>query len=240
VIQAWEARSYQPSVGSVSPPTNSTPDLPSVNKKEAPIIRRVATPQVPSTPIAPKSTVFSTPIIDNKAPKDGIACPNCGKVNPKRETYCYACGHMLEVQRSNNTKAFDEEIDPRTRWGTSHFGQFSSLTMTVRGTDKAIEVVPEGELVIGRGDAESVVRPDIDLAAFDAEELGVSRLHASIKRLENTVSLMDMNSRNGTYLNGQKLHPNEVRVLRDGDEIRLGRMTLRISFKQQIRRLQDR
>ena len=106
--------------------------------------------------------------------------------------------------------------------------------------DQALEVSPEGEMIIGRSDMDNVVHPDIDLNPFDAKELGVSRLHASLKRLENTVSLADLNSRNGTYINGQKLHPNEVRVLRDADVVRFGRLTLTVGFKHQIRRLGDR
>ena len=84
------------------------------------------------------------------------------------------------------------------------------------------------------------MKPDIDLAAFNAEELGVSRLHAVLKRHENTVSISDLNSKNNTYINGQRLHPNEVRALRDGDEIRLGRLAMKVSFKHQVRRLQER
>jgi pSer/pThr/pTyr-binding forkhead associated (FHA) protein len=35
---------------------------------------------------------------------------------------------------------------------------------------------------------------------------------------------------NGTYLNGQKLVPYQQRVLRNQDDLRLGRLVLRISY----------
>jgi pSer/pThr/pTyr-binding forkhead associated (FHA) protein len=41
-----------------------------------------------------------------------------------------------------------------------------------------------------------------------------------------------MNSANGTFVNGQRLHPQEVRVLRHGDELRLGRMVFQTLFHQ--------
>ncbi|MEO0564900.1 MAG: FHA domain-containing protein, partial [Chloroflexota bacterium] len=61
-------------------------------------------------------------------------------------------------------------------------------------------------------------------------EKGVSRVHAVIEREEDTLTIMDMGSSNGTYLNGQRLAQNQPRVIRDGDEIRFGKLTTRIYF----------
>ena len=94
-----------------------------------------------------------------------------------------------------------------------------------------LEVFPtEQDVVIGRSSNANALSPDIDLAHYDAESLGVSRLHVSIKRSAKTLTITDMNSSNKTYLNGQVLHPNEVRVLNDNDEVRLGRLYLRVRF----------
>jgi pSer/pThr/pTyr-binding forkhead associated (FHA) protein len=41
---------------------------------------------------------------------------------------------------------------------------------------------------------------------------------------------VDRASANGTFVNGQRLHRNEVRVLRNGDDIRLGRLVLSAKF----------
>jgi pSer/pThr/pTyr-binding forkhead associated (FHA) protein len=59
----------------------------------------------------------------------------------------------------------------------------------------------------------------------------VSRVHAAIERSEDTLTLIDMRSSNGTLLNGQKLVPDQPRVLRDGDEVRLGKLVAHIYFK---------
>ena len=48
----------------------------------------------------------------------------------------------------------------------------------------------------------------------------------AIRRGEDTLTLVDLGSVNGTHLNGQRLVPNQPRVLRDGDEIRLGRLVV--------------
>jgi len=89
------------------------------------------------------------------------------------------------------------------------------------------------ELRIGRVNPDNGERPEIDLTDANAIEKGVSRRHAAIIRKEGgAIHLVDKGSDNGTYLNGQKLIPNQARILRDGDEIRLGFLVLNIRFER--------
>jgi len=50
----------------------------------------------------------------------------------------------------------------------------------------------------------------------------VSRLHARVEKVDDQLILSDLNSTNGVYLNGIRLHPNEQRMIETGDEIRIG------------------
>jgi hypothetical protein len=52
----------------------------------------------------------------------------------------------------------------------------------------------------------------------------VSRLHAVLENFGQAWSIRDLGSRNGTYLNGEKIFAE--RVLRSGDELRLGNSRL--------------
>jgi len=52
----------------------------------------------------------------------------------------------------------------------------------------------------------------------------VSRLHAVLENLGFAWSVRDVGSRNGTYLNGEKI--SAERVLRSGDELRVGKSRL--------------
>lgn len=54
------------------------------------------------------------------------------------------------------------------------------------------------------------------------EEPEVSRIHAKIEREGDGYYLMDLNSRNGTYVNGVPLEAEESRRLKDQDRIRFG------------------
>jgi hypothetical protein len=123
------------------------------------------------------------------------------------------------------------QLEGKARWGTAFFAPETRLVLNVRGAPQPIEVALTREFVMGRSTAEGSLKPDIDLAPFKAEELGVSRLHAAIRQEDETIVLVDLQSSNRTFINGQALYPHEVRVLRNGDEIRLGKLVMKANFK---------
>ncbi|RMG88346.1 MAG: FHA domain-containing protein, partial [Chloroflexi bacterium] len=51
---------------------------------------------------------------------------------------------------------------------------------------------------------------------------------------DGSLHIKDLGAKNGTFLNGQKLVPEQPRVLRDGDEIRLGRLILEVHFHSDL------
>jgi pSer/pThr/pTyr-binding forkhead associated (FHA) protein len=57
-----------------------------------------------------------------------------------------------------------------------------------------------------------------------AHDQTVSRLHAVLENLGSAWSLRDVGSRNGTFVNGEKI--GHERVLRSGDEVRVGNSRL--------------
>ena len=86
-------------------------------------------------------------------------------------------------------------------------------------------------VTIGRLDCDSSDNADIDLMPWGARDQGVSRCHAALYRTRHTVFIVDLNSSNGTYLNGIKLVPDQPRLLREGDEVHLASMHFRIHFE---------
>ncbi|MBN1202389.1 MAG: FHA domain-containing protein [Anaerolineae bacterium] len=154
------------------------------------------------------------------------------------DTYCYACGHILPLglgELPNATIRLDDDayqaLSPQRRWGTAYFAQENRLKLHFRDVDEELIVDISGSLVLGRGhDDPAVSQPDIDLTPVGAVETGVSRRHMVLSREHDTITVMDLGSSNNTYLNGQRLIPGEPRILRDGDELRLGRLVIRINF----------
>lgn len=123
-----------------------------------------------------------------------------------------------------------EENQPK--WGTAHFSARTNLIVQVRGSQDTFifDAGTVEELVIGRFDPDTQTSPQIDLEQFGGTEKGVSRRHATIIRRDGSLNIVDAGSHNGTYLNGQKLVAHQPRILRDGDDIRLGYLVLRIKF----------
>ena len=54
---------------------------------------------------------------------------------------------------------------------------------------------------------------------YDPGRNGISRLHAVIDWKDGKYWIQDLNSTNGTWLNGQGLLPHESRVIQNGDRI---------------------
>lgn len=163
-------------------------------------------------------------------------CPYCAHENRLGMLFCEECGQPLVEGMSvaAHTKKLESaggELAAKATWGTARFGHDASIIVHVRDAAEPLIIQPAKRTVLGRQDANSTQKPDVDLSSFGALEKGVSRIHAVIARSEGTLTLTDMGSVNGTHLNGQRLMPDEPRVLRDGDEIRLGKLVAHIYFK---------
>ena len=61
--------------------------------------------------------------------------------------------------------------------------------------------------------------------------LGVSREHARIRHQEGGYTLEDLDSRNGTQVNGYRLTPHQPYALRPGDYVTLGELILFVYSK---------
>ena len=89
-----------------------------------------------------------------------------------------------------------------------------------------------GEIIIGRNDPNLGILPDVDLTLYGGDKSGVSRQHARLFIQNSSLFIEDLGSTNFTYLNEQKLPPNDPHVLQDGDEVRLGRMIFRYQLSK--------
>jgi hypothetical protein len=163
-------------------------------------------------------------------------CPACQHYNREGFLFCEECGEGLRDAREATlpTKEITEMTDflhASANWGTARFTKEAWIVLHIREAAEPLVLRPRDELILGRVDTNSAARPDIDLTPYAAAEKGVSRIHAAICRNEDTLLLVDKDSSNGTHLNGQRLVPDQPRVLRDGDEIRLGRLVLHIYFR---------
>ncbi len=88
------------------------------------------------------------------------------------------------------------------------------LLVFERGSSWVFELPTAGEIVIGRGDS----------AELRLRDNAVSRRHATVKVVDNSISLTDLGSHNGTFINAQRI--TGQRALSSGDSLAICSATL--------------
>ena len=65
------------------------------------------------------------------------------------------------------------------------------------------------------------IKEEVDVTIND---ISVSRVHCQLAKKENKIVIMDLNSTNGTYLNGIPLENGEILEIEKNDEILVGKV----------------
>jgi predicted component of type VI protein secretion system len=94
----------------------------------------------------------------------------------------------------------------------------AKITVSLGGVPQGEYPVDEPVAVVGR-DASCQIRID---------NLGISRTHCQLIKRGDDFVIQDMGSANGTYVNGKRI---EEHVLKDGNEILLGKYALKFSLE---------
>lgn len=164
-----------------------------------------------------------------------IKCPHCQRKNQPGRQKCAYCQMPIDTTAESQTTQFDEENDGNgfPKWGSAKYGPMTDLVVEViESRENFIFDISALEAVdMGRQDPHTGKAPDIDLSTSKAQECGVSRHHASIIHRNGALHIVDNTSANGTFLNGLRLVAQQPRILRDGDEVRLGKLSLRVTFR---------
>ena len=150
-----------------------------------------------------------------------VYCPECGFQNPETANYCSRCGALVVVETgSETTMSFD--VDETG-------DEAESLLSTLGITGPAL-VVRSGGGMAGQPFQPTAPRtligrsPECDIFLDDVT---VSRRHAEIVREDDSFTIRDLGSLNGTYVNRKRI---ESIVLSDDDEVQIGKY--RLTFLQ--------
>ena len=134
------------------------------------------------------------------------------------------------LQVADLVNAFRKACSPNTEQS-----DISSTTMESMGiatlladTGKSFALASE-KVVLGRDSITKNIRNDIDLTDLDEKKI-VSRRHAMVECQDNQFILQDLGSRNGTFINGERLSPDQTHVLASGDVIEFGSGGARLTF----------
>jgi pSer/pThr/pTyr-binding forkhead associated (FHA) protein len=164
-----------------------------------------------------------------------IICPACKHSEMDGTLFCSECGSRLWGEAfTDQTSVLDTDALPRTdKIGSVVIPIFSpptGFTLRINGATEPVKLMGKHEYLLGRSDPKHEVMPDLDLGPYGGQQLGVSRKHAYLVQTETGLSVRDLGSTNGTLVNGRVMAANQEWPLRDGDEIRLGKLAFNVYF----------
>ena len=170
-----------------------------------------------------------------------ITCPSCQHEEFVGALFCSQCGTKLSYQKPTppKTAVYPGEMQTGSQsplpepapQAPSKTHSDSILSLKVMDTGVVIPLEGGTEFTLGRVSGNQPILPDLDLSAYKAYESGVSRLHATIRVEQGTVTVTDLGSANGTRVNGKKLAAHASLTIKDGDLLTLGKFKVQVLIR---------
>lgn len=164
-----------------------------------------------------------------------IECPSCQHQEFVGTLYCSECGTRLVNVSPLPTKSIEREWIDLEAMSTKpsppqgpELASGALFGLKVVETGKILSLIGRENYTLGRAMEGQAIIPDVDLEPFNAYDLGISRIHAELRQIEGVFHIVDLDSANGTLLNGKRLEPQEPIPVKHGDIIQLGRLRLQI------------
>jgi pSer/pThr/pTyr-binding forkhead associated (FHA) protein len=164
-----------------------------------------------------------------------IECPTCKHREFVGTLFCSECGTRLVLATQVPTmgisrdKLSEEAKATRpTMSGTPDLSTGSLLGLKVVTSGELLSLVGRDNYTLGRSIEGQAVIPDVDLDKYEAYDAGISRMHAELRIAEDGVYVVDLESSNGTLVNGKRLAAQEPEPINHGDILQLGRLRLQI------------
>ncbi len=220
-------------VEEVVPEEEPVPEEPEVELVAQAVAEEVMAEEVPieatAEEMAAAETVIEVPIEEVVAEEvavepevvgaaEELHCPICGEKAVPGQAFCAICGASLQGAPAVTVTAPEGAVPEPAVEAVAVVGP--CLEIVKSGAQ--IPLADQPELLIGREDEASGIHPDIDMTPHRGEEGGISRRHARLVHQGDLWSVVDLDSTNGTYVNGTELQPKVPAPLRDGDRLSLG------------------
>jgi pSer/pThr/pTyr-binding forkhead associated (FHA) protein len=171
-----------------------------------------------------------------------ITCDTCGNQEYNGVLFCGNCGSQLAFTTSEkgNTLVYTNQIrkinvDIRNTIPKKLLEE-REFILFYPEREEAIDLPVQNEFSIGRLVEGQVIAPDVDLNKYEAYNLGVSRLHATVRidPQKNKVFVIDQGSANGTFVNGYEIPANSEVPLNHGDVLTLGKFSLKVILPSEL------
>jgi hypothetical protein len=206
-----------------------------------------AAPSAPPPPPAPGAAGSGAAAAGNAAPPGAVppkvgtpgVCPNCTSAYDGLTLFCEDCGYDFVLQAMPAAAAPVIAAAPVAaagppRWlvvvsvDREHYDRVADPSVAFpEGTpDRTVEVA-KAESLIGRRSTSRNINPEIDCSVAP-DDVAVSRRHATLQLADDgSLCLVDLDSSNGTRVNGgpDPIPPNQPHPLVDGDRVYVGAWT---------------
>jgi hypothetical protein len=143
-------------------------------------------------------------------------CPTCKFGNDANALVCVHCSSSLDLIFTKSMMA-----DKAGQYAVPENG----VAFYFAASATQIAVARDEEFLLGRR-AEEDTEAIVDLTHPDGFAMGVSRRHAKVRSSANGYVITDLNSSNGTWLDGKILPPSQPIELPSGGTVQLGRLKL--------------
>lgn len=162
-----------------------------------------------------------------------IECPTCKYQQFVGTIYCSECGtRLIHISPIPDTAPYETTEGKKKASSPSVPGPSlqtgALLGLKIVGSDSVVSLLGRVNYTLGRTIDDQPVIPDVDLSPFGADEHGVSRIHAEVRLQPEGIYIIDLDSANGTKVNGNLLETITPAHLRHGDIIQLGSLSLQL------------
>lgn len=169
-----------------------------------------------------------------------IVCPNCMHKEMVGAIFCNECGAQLIFSEGVTTTTIKPGTAGYNRVSAAAYAEgetsfppqsasdVTSVSLNILAAGRMIPLNMVDEITLGRVSEGQPVVPDIDLTPYKAYEAGVSRMHASIRLMENSLTVTDLGSANGTRVNGQQITSHIPYPVKHGDILTLGKFKIQV------------
>jgi hypothetical protein len=164
----------------------------------------------------------------------GKFCPACHRLNDVTASECEHCGVPFEWD-INSSLLTTSRVASDTPFLTPEKLALlenverdipeNGIAIYLTNHERPFDVRTDDDFIIGRKMGETLIKV-VDLTPFNAYAMGISRQHVRIQRRENSYQVIDLGSTNGTWLNGERLPPDQPVPLPNPAQIQLAKMRL--------------
>lgn len=160
-----------------------------------------------------------------------VVCAKCQHPMRPGELACSTCGHPL--QSTGKTEKLPTATPERSVEVHRQTALLGETSVILEIGNESLKLPIGNALVLGRhSEGPATTQPDIDLSRFASRELGISRRHIEIRRIGPVFMVIDLRSSNGTWINGSRVVAGTRRLLRDGDDLQLAELKIKVHFEE--------